>query len=162
MADYQIFTPPREPTAEELENNMVFTAPGGTEGTVSARIMYLAGSIAVQLFFADPIISVRYEFSSKKWLTNSGDPIDITTVDLTIPKEIVSSATVRTSFFDLMAFEKGTTACKLAAVEDAKLLIKNSIINKGVDVPDETKFREYAGLIEKITGNMTLAEQVKL
>lgn len=160
MADWKIFTPPREPRTEELDNNMVFVVYKEGGSTVSARIMYLNGSIVVQFLFVEPNIIVRYEFSSKKWLTNSGDPIDITTVDLTIPEKLVSSATTKAPFFNLMAFEEGTTASKLAAVEDAKLLIKNSIINKGVDVPDGTKFREYAWKIGDITSGVSLSGKI--
>lgn len=149
MADYQIFTPPREPRENELVNNVIFQALND-KSTVSARIMFMDGNLAIQLFFVEPSIFVRYDFLNNKWLLNSGEPIDITTVDLTIPEDIVSAATTKTSYFDLIAFEKGTTACKLAAANDAKLLIRDSIINKGVTIPDGTTFRQYAGKIGEI------------
>lgn len=150
MADYQIFTPPREPRENELVNNVIFQALND-KSTVSARIMFMDGNLAIQLFFVEPSIFVRYDFLNNKWLLNSGEPIDITTVDLTIPEDIVSAATTKTSYFDLIAFEKGTTACKLAAANDARLLIRNAIINKGVTIPDGTTFRQYAGKIGEIT-----------
>ncbi len=149
MADYQIFTPPRGPRENELVNNVIFQALND-KSTVSARIMFMDGNLAIQLFFVEPSIFVRYDFLNNKWLSNSGEPIDITTVDLTIPEDVVSVATTKTSYFDLIAFEKGTTACKLAAANDARLLIRNAIINEGVTIPDGTTFRQYAGLIKQI------------
>lgn len=149
MADWRIVTPTRAPTSDELVNNVVFQVPND-ESTVSARIMYMGGVLIVQLFFSDPQVIVRYQFSDGKWLNKSSEPIDITTMDLTIPEEIVAAATVKSSYFDLIAYEKGTTACKLAVVNEAKTLIRNALINKGVDVPDATPFRQYAGKVGEI------------
>ena len=155
MADWRIVTPTRAPTSDELVNNMVFQVQNdGT--TVSARIMYAAGFLIVQLFFSDPQVNVRYQFSDGKWLNQSSEPIDITTMDLTIPEEIVAAATVKSSYFDLIAYEKGTTACKLAVANEAKTLIRNALINKGVDVPDTTPFRQYAGKVGEIQNGVSL------
>lgn len=46
----------------------------------------------------------------------------------------------------------GTTADKLAYLNDTKTAIKNAIVAKGVDVPGGTTFREYATLISAISG----------
>lgn len=47
----------------------------------------------------------------------------------------------------------GTTADKLAKLEETKAAIKDAIINKGVTIPDGTTFRQYAGKIgEIVTG----------
>ena len=149
MADYQIFTPPREPTTEELVSYKVFESLK-EDGTVLARIRCIAKKISVELKFIEPSISVRYDLLKNQWINSTGDLIDISELDLTIPEEIVSSATIKTPYFDLIAFKKGTTDCKLAAVNDAKVLIRNAIINKGIDVPSETKFRGYSHKINQI------------
>lgn len=155
MADWRIVTPTRAPTSDELVNNVVFQVPNDGS-TVSARIMYMGGVLIVQLFFSDPQVIVRYQFSDGKWLNKSSEPIDITTMDLTIPEEIVAAATVKSSYFNLIAYEKGTTACKLAVANEAKTLIRNALINKGVDVPDTTPFRQYAGMVGEIQSGVSL------
>ena len=165
MADYQIFTPPREPLEEELGEAMVegmlWLILNCSAGDIQYQNRGIDQHLVVRLLYKDPAELYDYNFTDKTWRYLGGDAVDISTVDMTFPEDAVTSGT-KMPYFNIFAFEKDTIACKLAAVEDAKLLIKNSIINKGVGVPDETKFREYAGLIEKITGNMTLAEQVKL
>lgn len=150
MADWRIVTPTREPTEGEMEGGEIFRVQDDNDGDL-ARIFYSSGDLFVQLYFSDAI-SVKYRFSDKKWL-DSGfkpNPVDITTLDLAIPESALSSATTKTSYFDLIAYENGTTACKLAVANEAKTLIRNALINKGVDVPDTTPFRQYAGKIEGI------------
>lgn len=46
----------------------------------------------------------------------------------------------------------GTTADKLAYLNDTKTAIKNAIVAKGVAVPDDTTFRQYAEKIGDIIG----------
>ena len=46
----------------------------------------------------------------------------------------------------------GTTADKLNYLDQTKTAIKDAIITKGVSVPDNTTFREYANKIEEISG----------
>lgn len=149
MADWRIVTPTRAPMEDEMEGGVIFQVPA-SDSTVSARISYLAGTLVVQLFFTDPKVSVKYSFSNNEWIGTGSKPIDITTVDLTIPEEVVAAATIKTSYFNLIAYEKGTTACKLAVANEAKTLIRNALINKGVDVPGTTPFRQYAGKIAEI------------
>lgn len=62
------------------------------------------------------------------------------------------------TFCETVLFETGTTACKLAVLEETKLLTRLAIVNKGVDVPDGTTFREYAGKIGEINsgGNVKI------
>ena len=45
----------------------------------------------------------------------------------------------------------GTTAEKLAYLNDTKTAIKDAIVSKGVEVPEGTTFREYADLIQAIS-----------
>lgn len=155
MADWRIVTPTRAPTDDEMEGGVIFQVPA-SDSTVSARILYLAGTLVVQLFFTDPKVSVRYSFSNNEWIGTGSKPIDITTVDLTIPEEVVAAATIKTSYFNLIAYEKGTTACKLAVANEAKTLIRNALINTGVDVPDTTPFRQYAGKVGEIQSGVSL------
>lgn len=155
MADWRIVTPTRAPMEDEMEGGVIFQVPA-SDSTVSARILYFAGTLVVQLFFVDPQVNVRYSFSNNEWIGTGLKPIDITTVDLTIPEEVVAAATIKTSYFNLIAYEKGTTACKLAVTNEAKTLIRNALINKGVDVPDTTPFRQYAGKVGEIGGSVAV------
>lgn len=49
----------------------------------------------------------------------------------------------------------GTTAEKLAYLEETKTAIKDAIAAKGVEVPEETTFRGYAGLISGISTGLS-------
>lgn len=49
----------------------------------------------------------------------------------------------------------GTTAEKLAYLADTKTAIKDAIVAKGVEVPDGTTFRGYAGLISGISTGLS-------
>lgn len=49
----------------------------------------------------------------------------------------------------------GTTAEKLAYLADTKTAIKDAIIAKGVEVPEETTFRQYADLISGISTGLS-------
>ena len=46
----------------------------------------------------------------------------------------------------------GTTAEKLAYLQETKEAIKDAIVNKGVEVTEDTTFREYATKIGEISG----------
>ena len=149
MADWRIVTPTREPEDDEINTPSGF-APG------VGNILLSPGNFAILCTNSDPRLSFKiqnvqpvvtyyYDFTEKTWLDSSFEPIDITTVDLVIPEAAITGATVKTSYFNLIAFEEGTTACKLAVTNEAKTLIRNALINKGVDVPDTTPFRQYAG-----------------
>ena len=46
----------------------------------------------------------------------------------------------------------GTTADKLAYLEGTKAAIREAIAARGVDVPEGTAFRAYAGKIGEISG----------
>ena len=52
----------------------------------------------------------------------------------------------------------GTTAEKLAYLADTKTDIKNAIVAKGVEVPEGTTFRGYAGLISGISTGLSDAD----
>ena len=52
----------------------------------------------------------------------------------------------------------GTTADKLAYLEETKTAIKNAIVAKGVEVPEGTTFREYADLISGISTGLSDAD----
>lgn len=54
------------------------------------------------------------------------------------------------TFCETILFETGTAACKLAVLEETKLLMRLSIASKGVSAPESTPFRQYAGKIEGI------------
>ena len=49
----------------------------------------------------------------------------------------------------------GTTAEKLAYLSETKTEIKNAIVAKGVEVPEETTFRQYADLISGISTGLS-------
>lgn len=49
----------------------------------------------------------------------------------------------------------GTTAEKLAYLEETKTAIKDAIVAKGVEVPEGTTFRGYAGLISGISTGLS-------
>lgn len=154
MADWRIVTPTREPEDDEI-NTPSGMAPGNGYVLLSpGNFTILCGSSEPRLAFkiqnVQPVVTYYYNFTEKTWLDSSLEHIDITTVDLTIPEAAITGATVKTSYFDLIAFEKGTTACKLAVTNEAKTLIRNALINKGVDVPDTTPFRQYAGKVGEI------------
>lgn len=145
MADWRIVTPTRAPTDDELLSvGLVLTSPG------NLSIMYGQNKLGITYQNVQPVVRYFYDFTANEWQDGSFSPIDITTVDLTIPEAAVSSATNKSSYFDLIAYEKGTTACKLAVANEAKTLIRNALINKGVDVPDTTPFRQYAGKVGEI------------
>lgn len=46
----------------------------------------------------------------------------------------------------------GTTAEKLAYLNDTKTAIKDAIISNGIDVPDDTTFRSYPDKVNQIVG----------
>ena len=50
----------------------------------------------------------------------------------------------------------GTTAEKLAYLADTKTAIKDAIVAKGVEVPEGTTFRGYAGLISGISAGESI------
>lgn len=54
------------------------------------------------------------------------------------------------TFCEAILFETGTAACKLAVLEETKLLMRLSIASKGVSVPESTPFRQYAGKVGEI------------
>lgn len=152
MADWRIVTPTRAPRDDEL-NRPSGMAPG--TGTVlispgNISIMFSQNKIGITYQNVQPVVRYFYDFTTNEWQDTSYTPIDITSVDLTIPEAAVSSATNKSSYFDLIAYEKGTTACKLAVTNEAKTLIRNALINKGADVPDTTPFRQYAGKVGEI------------
>lgn len=67
------------------------------------------------------------------------------------------------TFCETILFETGTTACKLAVLEETKLLMRLSIASKGVDVPDTTPFRQYAGKVGEIqTGDLPKSIKVTI
>lgn len=145
MADWRIVTPTRAPMDDELLSGvLVLTSPG------NLSIMYSQNKLGITYQNVQPVVRYFYDFTTNEWQDTSYTPIDITSVDLTIPEAAVSSATNKSSYFDLIAYEKGTTACKLAVTNEAKTLIRNALINKGVDVPDTTPFRQYAGKVGEI------------
>lgn len=147
MADWRIVTPTRAPIDDEIFGvGYIVLSPG------KISIMYSSSDEMLSIMFQNvqPVVRYYYDFLKKEWKDESFSPIDITTVDLTVPESAISSATTKTSYFDIIAYEKGTTACKLAVANEAKTLIRNALISKGVDVPDTTPFRQYAGKIEEI------------
>lgn len=145
MADWRIVTPTRAPRDDELLSvGLVLTSPG------NLSIMYSQNKLGVTYQNVQPVVRYFYDFTANEWQDTSYTPIDITTVDLTIPEAAVSSATNKSPYFNLIAFEEGTTACKLAVTNEAKTLIRNALINKGVSVPDATPFRQYAGKVADI------------
>lgn len=76
---------------------------------------------------------------------------------------ILDEASYKAPFFDCLAFEEGTTACKLAVTQEAKTLIRNALISSGVDVPDTTPFRQYAGKVGEIqTGDLPKSIKVTI
>ena len=153
MADWRIVTPTRAPMDDEIFGvGYIVLSPG------KISIMYSSSDEMLSIMFQNvqPVVRYYYDFSKKEWQDESFSPIDITSVDLTIPEAAVSSATTKTSYFDLIAFEKGTTACKLAVANEAKTLIRNALISKGVDVPDTTPFRQYAGKVGEIGGSVAV------
>lgn len=155
MADWRIVTPTRAPMDDELLSvGLVLTSPG------NLSIMYGQNKLGITYQNVQPVVRYFYDFTTNEWQDTSYTPIDITSVDLTIPEAAVSSATNKSSYFDLIAFEKGTTACKLAVTNEAKTLIRNALINKGVDVPDTTPFRQYAGKVGEIAALTPLTLQV--
>lgn len=153
MADWRIVTPTRAPMDDEIFGvGYIVLSPG------KISIMYSSSDEMLSIMFQNvqPVVRYYYDFSKKEWQDESFSPIDITTVDLTVPESAISSATTKTSYFDLIAFEKGTTACKLAVANEAKTLIRNALINTGVDVPDTTPFRQYAGKVGEIQSGVSL------
>lgn len=54
----------------------------------------------------------------------------------------------------------GTTAEKLAYLNDTKTAIKDAIVAKGVDVTDGTTFRQYADKIAGISGVKTATANI--
>ena len=154
MADWRIVTPTREPADDEIDTPTGF-APGVgyillSPGNFAIMCTNSDPRLAFKIQNVQPVVTYYYDFTKKAWLDSSFEPIDITTVDLTVPESAVSSATNKSSYFNLIAYEKGTTACKLAITNEAKTLIRNALINKGVDVPDTTPFRQYAGKVGEI------------
>lgn len=158
MADWRIVTPTRAPMDDELLSvGLVLTSPG------NLTIMYSQNKLGITYQNVQPVVRYFYDFTTNEWQDTSYTPIDITSVDLTIPEAAVSSATNKSSYFDLIAYEKGTTACKLAVTNEAKTLIRNALINKGVDVPDTTPFRQYAGKVGEIqTGDLPKSIKVTI
>lgn len=157
MADWRIVTPTRAPMDDEIFGvGYIVLSPG------KISIMYSSSDEMLSIMFQNvqPVVRYYYDFLKKEWQDESFSPIDITTVDLTVPESAISSATTKTSYFDLIAFEKGTTACKLAVANEAKTLIRNALISKGVDVPDTTPFRQYAGKVGEISGGDVPAMQI--
>lgn len=49
----------------------------------------------------------------------------------------------------------GTTANKLAYLNDTKTAIKTAIVGSGIDVPDGTTFRAYADKVDSIVGQFS-------
>lgn len=153
MADWRIVTPTRAPMDDEIFGvGYIVLSPG------KISIMYSSSDEMLSIMFQNvqPVVRYYYDFTKKAWLDSSFEPIDITTVDLTVPESAISSATTKTSYFDVIAFEEGTTACKLAVTNEAKTLIRNALISKGVDVPDTTPFRQYAGKVGEIQSGVSL------
>ena len=105
--------------------------PGGTSVTMSPGWYQL---VSVTPIGENPLTAI--------------DPPEISYADFD-----VTGASYKAPFFDCMCFEEGTTACKLAVTNEAKTLIRNALINKGVDVPDTTPFRQYAGKVGEIGGS---------
>ena len=52
----------------------------------------------------------------------------------------------------------GTTSEKLAYLQETKEAIKDAIVNKGVEVTEDTTFREYATKIGEIGGSVIIKE----
>ncbi len=55
----------------------------------------------------------------------------------------------------------GTTSEKLAYLQETKEAIKDAIVNKGVEVTEDTTFREYANKIGEISGEKTAELSIK-
>lgn len=158
MADWRIVTPTRAPMDDELLSvGLVLTSPG------NLSIMYGQSKLGITYQNVQPVVRYFYDFDKNEWQDTSYNPIDITTVDLTIPEAAITEATTKAPYFDLIAYEEGTTACKLAVTNEAKTLIRNALINKGVDVPDTTPFRQYAGKVGEIqSGGSTETAQIQI
>ena len=52
----------------------------------------------------------------------------------------------------------GTIADKLAHLAETKRLILGAIAAKGVEVPDDATFRDYASMVESISTGETLED----
>ena len=164
MADYQIFTPPREPREDELINYDPSSGIGIIfySGKIEIGYATTGGMKKIVLIFdLEPSVKLKFDFEKYTWESFDDEvPVNILDYDLTVPESEIASATYKAPFFYVIAFEKGTTACKLAAVNDAKLLIRDAIINKGVSVPVDTTFRQYADKIKQIKVGGTASVEV--
>lgn len=158
MADWRVVTPQRVPTEDELGEAVVsgsFWLVFQCQSAVDIQYHIRAEGkeyLRVRLLYKEPAEIYDYSFAENRWQDAESSPIDITTVDLTIPESAVSSATIKTPYFDLIAYEKGTTACKLAVAIEAKTLIRNALSSRGINVSDDIAFRKYAGMVEQIGG----------
>lgn len=162
MADWRIVTPTRAPTDDELggtdtravvlERNIFYSSPDITNSYSITYLNDYGGLVRFNISIPSLSLHIYYSIEKKGWTFSpkGGDLVDITAYDLTIPEDLVTSAEEIYPYFYTIAYEKGTTACKLAVTNEAKTLIRNALINKGVDVPDTTPFRQYAGKIEGI------------
>ena len=138
------------------ENSYVLSA----DQTQNGKVLFTLTPDSYQFVYLFSLEKFDFQFESinkqnvpagwyKTNLQDSFDSIDIYTefpdgIKPTI-LNIKNEEIAKTIFF-----EEGTTACKLAVLEETKLLTRLAIVNKGVDVPDGTTFRKYAEKISKI------------
>lgn len=163
MADWRIVTPTRAPKDDELGPLEGVSGASSTRAIVFAARVFKSANYSISYISVESTLSVTisgeklyYNLDNGVWsLSRGGEGVNIADYDMTIPENEVNSAE-KYPYFDLIAYENGTTACKLAVTNEAKTLIRNALINKGVDVPDTTPFRQYAGKVGEIQSGVSL------
>lgn len=170
MADWRIVTPTRAPRDDELGPLEGVSGASSTRAIVFAARVFKSAKCSISYISVESTLSVTiseenlyYNLDSGVWsLSRGGEGVNIAEYDMTIPENEVNSAETY-PYFSIISFEKGTTACKLAVTNEAKTLIRNALINKGVDVPDTTPFRQYAGKVGEIqTGDLPKSIKVTI
>lgn len=169
MADYRIVTPTRIPGAGEVSGNGVIFESGNYKISYGASDIANGNQFTIQAGSADDVyvylpndcLPIHGSYPILKgWREESVNNPIIDPPEIIIPASIVEAATPKTSFFDVMAFEEGTTACKLAYLNETKGLFRQAIDEAGQAIADSDTFRSYVGKMKNVLADANVSSTI--
>ncbi len=157
MAMYRLFTPkekPENPTSMQI----LFSATGdgggtamyvpGYTGSLAAMVVQTAAG-GMWTFFFDAGQSSGGQQITPGWYVEQSSatftPVQPPTIRLA--DTVVDGAATATDYFKDLLLVEGTTACKLAFLEETKWYFRRKIEDAGGTIAENATFRDYADQI---------------
>lgn len=161
MAMYRLFTPKEKPESSTAMQ-ILFSATGtggGTAmyvpnytGTLAAMIVQAAGGGMWTFFFDAGQAAGGQQITPGWYVEQAGSSGSTTFVQVQPPTvrfadTVVDGAATATDYFKNLLLVEGTTACKLAFLEETKWYFRRKIEDAGGSIAEDATFRDYADQI---------------